>query len=1162
MAENKKDSFTFSDKIKNSKPAFNPFSKRASSKIGNNGKPKKTLFERTRRDAPFFIAALAALLMLPFLYKYSGNVSDGGALVAPGMSDSVFDPERFDFSPSTEDASGQISQLTGRDPLSLIKGWGSSEEESTRYDYDGEDRDGFGAYSANDKNTSHSTSVSTYRRRAPAATRAAFKRTPTKINELRGAGLNTRGGGGPGSRFGGGLKTAAKKDSSGPLRQPTKPVSLQPLRAAGSPSRSYYGQDGVAQARASRDAMSKGDAKIALKDAMFEPVKGGRAGGLADGILAAGGGAGKMQRNMDFKGITPWWWDMMKQREQDKWKWKYFLWRKNLLEPLIKDVLAVGLTHLLNCLLWGNADADIDYFLGGAPGESKEGQCNGIKSSKWDAAVADAKANHQNFPFGGFPSSEDNCRRAFGLASNVKVKYEKGSSVVGGKGFWGARKTCLGGVIKGASVREESDCNRLADNHSFIVRKEGKAKNWKYVYHAVVVADNIDGKPLCSAFRFNDHTPTVAGAENGDFSRSSRRNRGYHTDTLTVDQEGRARTHTFRDNEKGNLSTNNEAFDAGCVIYVAQGNTFNYSKYRREASLALTKAGLDENAFEKVRPLFIEGYVMQKPLGTLANANVFTSLPTLGRMPMRYSDFMAEYINNRTGALHTQRERNYTRSGGKMQSVRCDWMNFNISAYMVSSLTDEGIAAELTFAQYGADELCVDVEVIDEGKTVLTFPQISRDQRRCQSGSCKYWLNAEQAKQIAEYVAQKQAADEQGESGKPVELTFKWTAYECGNKSRYAVDYTTYTSDAVAQQVARTADECKEGDEQKADPDADGCERVRKCVQKDVTVDGKQVKAWVYGDPEKVDPNCGQARKQHTFASFIREIRTYEGCDELLNSISNKQLVFADDDVKNVLIAAKTKYEQQNPGEELVYSDDCITIANLFDAMNILQNGIPLNAVCALGKSIGANSKDPHIKDAYAKDYNNMFGTFAAFMGVESAYFPTEYMIPANGDGARVDPRFYWCQGNKAAALFAEQNGVHADYHYGNYVWSSSHGPRPAFEQELNSGIWQGAPLKPIADAIGWTPKAVNNDADIKANRKSYHASHVAVFGNSTCDLKGSMSYENIAAYIRALCSKDGLKAKPSNHWTKCGPKGPGTGDHQTTGGSLPGTGDCAGKDC
>ena len=56
-----KDSFTFSDKIKNSKPmGSKSFANRVSSKIGSDGKPRQTLFERTRRDAPFFIAASSA----------------------------------------------------------------------------------------------------------------------------------------------------------------------------------------------------------------------------------------------------------------------------------------------------------------------------------------------------------------------------------------------------------------------------------------------------------------------------------------------------------------------------------------------------------------------------------------------------------------------------------------------------------------------------------------------------------------------------------------------------------------------------------------------------------------------------------------------------------------------------------------------------------------------------------------------------------------------------------------------------------------------------------------------------------------------------------------------------------------------------------------------
>ena len=66
----KKEAFTFSDKIKNSKQASSKsFANRASSRIGSDGKPRQTLFERTKRDAPFFIAALVALLLLPFLYR-------------------------------------------------------------------------------------------------------------------------------------------------------------------------------------------------------------------------------------------------------------------------------------------------------------------------------------------------------------------------------------------------------------------------------------------------------------------------------------------------------------------------------------------------------------------------------------------------------------------------------------------------------------------------------------------------------------------------------------------------------------------------------------------------------------------------------------------------------------------------------------------------------------------------------------------------------------------------------------------------------------------------------------------------------------------------------------------------------------------------------------
>ena len=129
--EKKKENFTFSDKIKDSKQtASKSFAKRFSSKIGSDGKPRQTLFERTKRDAPFFIAALVALLLLPFLYKYSGQVNEDASMVTPGYEDAILNPDRsgFDF---TGDAEGQISQLAGRDSMDLIVGFGKKKDEES-----------------------------------------------------------------------------------------------------------------------------------------------------------------------------------------------------------------------------------------------------------------------------------------------------------------------------------------------------------------------------------------------------------------------------------------------------------------------------------------------------------------------------------------------------------------------------------------------------------------------------------------------------------------------------------------------------------------------------------------------------------------------------------------------------------------------------------------------------------------------------------------------------------------------------------------------------------------------------------------------------------------------------------------------------------------------
>ncbi|MBQ8032375.1 MAG: hypothetical protein IJ266_00210, partial [Elusimicrobiaceae bacterium] len=299
MPEEKKDSFTFSDKIKNSKPAGSKSFAKSSAKIGRDGKPKATLFERTRRDAPFFIAALVALLLLPFLYKYSGQATEDQTF-APGMESAEFDPERYGFDTAmVEDPDGQIAQLAGRDSLSLIKGWGSNQEEDYARDdmdldasasYEGE---ASGEYSAERHSSSEmdveENTTNIYKRRARAGTRAAFRRT--KIGTLNPAGLRRPGGSRLGiNNWGGGLKSAAKKVGSGP-RQAPKPVSLQPLRAAG-PARSSFGQGAAQAARKGLDNMGKADAVAALRDAYVKPVDPTRNGGIdlfADGRTGGGG---------------------------------------------------------------------------------------------------------------------------------------------------------------------------------------------------------------------------------------------------------------------------------------------------------------------------------------------------------------------------------------------------------------------------------------------------------------------------------------------------------------------------------------------------------------------------------------------------------------------------------------------------------------------------------------------------------------------------------------------------------------------------------------------------------------------------------------------------------------------------------------------------------
>lgn len=486
--EKKKDSFTFSDKIKNSKPVpSKSFANRISSKIGSDGKPKKTLFERTRRDAPFFIAALVALLLLPFLYKYSGQVSEE-PVVLPGSEESIFDPERYGFDTATGDPDGQIEQLAGRDPLSLIKGFGSQDENTADARYDQPvDRSGLSDDDSYNSSTVEENNTNIYKRQAAPATRAAFRRAATKINKIDSASMAGRSGGKLGvGMWGGNLKSAAKKVGSSAPRTSPKPVSLQPLQAAGKPSRSYFGQGAAAEARRSKDAMSKANAMQALRDAAMKPVEPGKIGGLGGGAFGPGGGNGKLDRNFAWNGKEPWWWDLMKTRSQKEWeakfnrKWDWIKWGDKLAQNILGGIL--------NCLLTGTDDGGMGKMLGATKGAGKEPTCCGLKESEWDGS------------WGKF--GKDSCKKYKAQAKTNKMfkcdgGWNDGNQASEDLNFFQVRWDCLtegfGAKSKKRSEKGEvdSDCEGLKTSGVYTASYSSqKGEDRKYFSYVVGIPTN------------------------------------------------------------------------------------------------------------------------------------------------------------------------------------------------------------------------------------------------------------------------------------------------------------------------------------------------------------------------------------------------------------------------------------------------------------------------------------------------------------------------------------------------------------------------------------------------------------------------------------------------------------------------------------------------
>lgn len=358
-----KDSFTFSDKLKKSKSL--PLSKRIPSRVGGDGKAKRTLIQRAQRDLPFIIVAAAALLLLPLLSRNSGVEYPDG---------SVDRYENWVGDGSTEwigSGDGEIVPSTGyRNPLEYIITPKSGEDSTIHENIDIGDNSG----NIDDAQKSYVEEMpvrDTYKKAVKPAIRNAVQRKATAIGAFRNRSMSFGGSGSGLTRnlaIGGAPTTNGKAAS---IRAGVRPVALQPLKSAGA-GRVLTGEGLYAEAARSLGALNQGPAKQALFEAQLRDVDGSPLGAAGDPRKAAARLASQgavPDHKFHYTNQKPWWWDMMQERSQKLWELWNYNWQKALSDSLIKIS-----TNLAMCLLTGSEDGSVKNFLG-IKGGSKDVCC-------------------------------------------------------------------------------------------------------------------------------------------------------------------------------------------------------------------------------------------------------------------------------------------------------------------------------------------------------------------------------------------------------------------------------------------------------------------------------------------------------------------------------------------------------------------------------------------------------------------------------------------------------------------------------------------------------------------------------------------------------------------------------------------------------------------
>lgn len=1072
-----KDSFTFSDKIKNSKPmGSKSFANRVSSKIGSDGKPRQTLFERTRRDAPFFIAALVALLLLPFLYKYSGQVSEE-PMVTPGSEESVFDPERYGFDTATGNPDGQIAQFAGRDSLSLIKmGDDTSATDEVTNDYI-PSHDGYDASQESSTSTEvEENNTNIYKRAAAPATRAAFRRAATKINPLSSAGLTSRGGSRLGvGMWGGGMKTAARKvGASGPRNSP-KPVSLQPLQAAGKPSRTSFGNGSAAEARRSKDAMSKANAMQALMDAQMKPVQPGKIGGLGGGSFGPGGGKGNLDRKFTYNGKEPWWWDMMKTRAQKEWeaefnrKWDWIKWKDQMLQGFLNGIFS--------CLATGTDDWSMGKMFGAAKDAGNADKCGKYTEDDWKNC-ADCMSKGK---FG-----KPSCWALFNYKGDngQKDPWSGGNKNSESLGFFSQRVDCLSNGLGGAfgkmwsklfgknkgTFAEAGDCNTFATDGLYTADFASTKNDGKWtVFHYVV------GIPTAKLAAYYQMTPTKQAQElvvgyidrgttfNSNISamkdrknfvplfvesvaiknKKIRKDKPAPTKASTGTATADAASGTEVAPEEVEALQTPIKYTAFLGVLRKGGIMKDVSETDAKDSLSVSTKGAKQGKG------FVTGARCPYPLVRITcenHATVSNQGAKINGMPYAHLTF----TNGMTGeaAYNAMKSRfliSYmiqgedndvasaiTTSTNIAHGQYYDIPHMDIKPYKGSwseQMTGSGFVTNSLGTERNAQNLATGYQVIANSANIKklrgsdrTNPSnrtiITWEIRQCDSLSVD-------GKSINEGGCQNGVIKERDEKGKVTAIlgqdrpgrvvSTATCVYDDGGGVMEVPGFPTITGNDPAPQQEPVQPQPIVQEPGKVKLDLANYLSGNGGIPAKYNEQGRKDVGLTIPTDFKFNTSLNSANCR---AVGLQRLAKKDAAQAVFNNSAAKSYV------DSVLAAVNAAPELMAKKTEVVHSGE-VSVGQLVDAMtiayqkNLLNREVPIEVVCSLGKTIGYTSVDPDAR-VLRNVWRNTFGAFAAYTGVNSSFYPAP-VVPGEDGKEYADRRFWGCNDMKTSARTADE---------------------------------------------------------------------------------------------------------------------------------------------